>query len=343
MAIIFMDGFEDYGPAGTTGTTLQYRLSRHWGNIDSTSGSPDAQIVTGRGGGFALGEGYTSNEYSRSVDETGELIVGFAFKVSQWRKLCVFSYATFTTEQAYLQVSVSGNIYVYNNTNAVLGSTNNAPVRFNVWNYIEFRVKIGISDGEVEVILNGEQVINETGLDTGGHESSIINNFFLVPGADTKYDDLYLVDPNQAGVNTFLGAISIKALHPEADTADADFTPSTGIDNYAMVDDTLVDGSEYLSSSTVGDLDLWDYEDAPAGTTVKCVQVRTAGWSTATFATYAAVCKSGVTEYEQQSRGLATDNSILDCKSEYLEVDPDTSVAWALAGFNSAQFGVKRK
>ena len=63
---------------------------------------------------------------------------------------------------------------------------------------------------------------------------------------------------------TRLGESGVAVLYPSADTADADWTPSTGTDHYATVDETTVNGDAgYVASGTVGDLDLYEIGDLP--------------------------------------------------------------------------------
>jgi hypothetical protein len=344
MGIVFLEGFEDYGPAGTTGTQLRDRLSRYWGNPDTTTGSPDSQIVAGRGGGLACYLGYYQNEMCILIDKTDELICGFAFKAEGFGTLCNFSYSTPLQEQAYLSVSASGNLYVRDTSGVAYGGTSNAPIKFGVWHYVEMRVKIGTVDGEVEVWLNGEQVINLTGLDTDNGNANIHRVFFDTgTNVSTYYDDIYLVDPNKSGISTFLGPINIKPIRPIADTAEADFTPSTGVDHYAMVDDETPTLSENLSASTLNDFDLWDYGNVDTDAqSIEAIQIRTACRSDGTAISYAPVCKSGGTEYDQTTKGVV-DPSIMYCRSDVLETNPNTSTAWTPTTLNAAQFGVKRK
>jgi hypothetical protein len=56
----------------------------------------------------------------------------------------------------------------------------------------------------------------------------------------------------------------VDVLYPNADTADADRSPSAGTDHYAVVDETTVNGdTDYVASGTAGDLDLYEVGDLP--------------------------------------------------------------------------------
>jgi hypothetical protein len=58
-------------------------------------------------------------------------------------------------------------------------------------------------------------------------------------------DDVYITN-----TSTRLGESRVVVLYPNADTADADWTRSTGVDHYATVDETTVNGDTDTSSAS---------------------------------------------------------------------------------------------
>lgn len=79
-------------------------------------------------------------------------------------------------------------------------------------------------------------------------------------GLDATYRDLYVTD------DEFLGDCEVRLLVPDADGDDGDFTPSSGTDDFAMVDEVPADDeTTTLSSDTVGDKVLVHVENLPAG------------------------------------------------------------------------------
>ena len=85
-------------------------------------------------------------------------------------------------------------------------------------------------------------------------------------------DDVYVTN-----TSTRLGESRVAVLYPSADTAHADWTPSTGTDHYALVDETTVNSdTDYVASGTVGDLDLYEVGDLPfTPESIHAVQVTT--------------------------------------------------------------------
>jgi hypothetical protein len=181
------------------------------------------------------------------------------------------------------------------------------------------------------------------GVDTQIDGSNAVSrSLYLCAAAQyCSFDDLYLLDTSTPGHNDFLGPIHIKSLHPNGDTTTADMTPSTGVDHYALVDDTNPDIAEYLTADAVNETDIWDYEDVPSDSQVKAIQINTSAYTDGTLEHFSPIVRSGGTNYEQTQ--VPVFDQVLDYRFELLETNPDTSSAWTPSTLNAAQFGVKRK
>ena len=124
--------------------------------------------------------------------------------------------------------------------------------------YLEIEAVIHGSTGSVKVCKNGVQVISATGVNTKGQSQDGVSTLRLrMPGttawAACNVDDVYVAD-----AATRLGDSRVITLVPDGDTGDKDWSPSSGEDNYAMVDEEQVDGdTSYVASSTPGDLDFY--------------------------------------------------------------------------------------
>jgi hypothetical protein len=103
-----------------------------------------------------------------------------------------------------------------------------------------------------------------SGVDTKQQTADTIT-FFRLYGTDGtgaqpnvfSWDDIYVTDQG-----TRLGECRVVTLYPNGATADADWTPSGGEDNYEQVDESQVDGdTSYVASDTPGDLDIYTVTD----------------------------------------------------------------------------------
>ena len=100
----------------------------------------------------------------------------------------------------------------------------------------------------------GTRQQTEVGVDRIRFQLNGLNQF-----TTPTIDDVYVTNSGAR-----LGESRVAALYPNADTADADWTPSTGTDHYALVDETTVNSdADYVASGTVGDLDLYETGDLP--------------------------------------------------------------------------------
>jgi hypothetical protein len=141
---------------------------------------------------------------------------------------------------------------------------------------------------------------------------------------DLYVDDVYVCDTSGAQNNDFLGDVRVETLRPDADTAQADWTPSTGTDHYAVVDDAPgYDGADYVESDTAGHVDLWEYGDlGSTPQSIHAVQLVTAMQKTDAGTREArALLKSGTTTANGATRQLSTTWEQFE---DLHETDPDT-------------------
>jgi hypothetical protein len=148
------------------------------------------------------------------------------------------------------------------------------------------------------------------------------------------YDDLYMTN-----TATRVGERRIDVLRPSADTAQKDWTPSTGTNNSALVDDTTFnDDTDYVSASTVGNKDLYDIGNlgfTPAAITALQVTYR-ARKDDATTREIRANVKSGSTTANGATKGMTTSYQTF---FDIYETDPATSAAWTTSAVNALQIG----
>lgn len=345
MGIIKFDGFEGYGPDGTncySDSTMARRMNGRWNRLDADS-TPGSRIASARGGlSFDL---YTAsgNSWYTWFEDITSLVLGFAFRpVTTSGEIVNFRHGF--SGSMKLSFDVSGRLTITNANSSVVG-TSVVVIKFRRWNYIEVKVTFSNTAGTVVVQCNGKEVINLSGQDFEAVSSHPhCDNLRWFYRADTQMDDMYLIDQSTGGLTDFLGPVIVRRVKPSADTATADFTPSTGIDHYACVDNDRADETDYLESSTLTDDELWDYENVPSEIdTIQAISIETFIAATGVQAKKAAsICESGASGV--QEIGLrATISPDWEQFIDIMEDDPDTSSPWTPSGFNAAQFGVRHK
>ena len=129
----------------------------------------------------------------------------------------------------------------------------------NLWENLQFHIKVADTGGVIQMKLDGNLVIDYTGDTKPGTGTEItrirINHNVNGDKYQAYYDDLII------GTGDWSGDYRFEALNPVADTAQKDFTPSTGTDNYACIDEVPAATADYVYTSTNGAKDLYELSD----------------------------------------------------------------------------------
>jgi hypothetical protein len=164
------------------------------------------------------------------------------------------------------RTSVSGTLLATSSGHAPIPLTNQ-------WHH--FQVKVALrSDGAgvCEVRLNGVTVINYTGQTAGvtGDVTQIQLPSATGGSGDLLYDDMWVCDgvdgtaTQGAPNNSFLGDLKVATMLPTAAGDTTQFTPSTGVTNWSLVDENPANTTDYVSTSVSGNRDLYQFSDLPA-------------------------------------------------------------------------------
>jgi len=337
MSVIYMDGMDLY--ANSAG------LARR--GYTGTPGSPNGfQTTGGRFGGGCISLDANANPFYIAAAAGDTYSCGFAFKTD--------TMASYTTGKGVvgfynggaggtlinkIGVDVNGALVFGRGdftTNKVLASANGL-ITTGVWNFVEVVVTRHASAGAVAIYFNGSQVASTTGVNTGS--ASIDTLAFAITG-DNPNGSRYLDDMFCTNTAVSLGDCKVETIRPTADTATKQWTRSTGSNNFANVDDTggVNDDSDYNSSSTVGQKDLFDMADL--GTTpssIYAVQaVLVSRKDDATTRELRTNMKNGSTTTNGTTRGQATTYSNF---VDLYTVNPDTAAAFTPSDVNSLQLG----
>lgn len=221
---------------------------------------------------------------------------------------------------------------------------------FGRWYVVELYAKIHATTGTAVVKVNNVTDLNYTG-DTDAAGSAIISRvrFGNSRSATINYhyiylDDIGINDTTGSYQNSWVGQGGVRLLKPNADGAQTDWAPSSGTVHYTMVDDVPDDAdTTYISSQTVGHIDLFDIEDLDS--TIDAIDLVEPCWqaalATAGFEHIRPVLRHGTANYPGSTASItdvAPSYQLYKGTAWYL--NPAGS-AWSTADVNALQVGVE--
>ena len=144
-------------------------------------------------------------------------------------------------------------------------------------------------------------------------------------------------------LHCFIGPIKVETLFPSSEGTTINFTPSTGTDNSANVDDNpKTDDTDYNSSlDTASNKDLFVTENLSGITgNIKAVQVV----NQARVEEPGAIGLQSIVAEGTPTQGTGSVVEIIDTDDYFLvshifEVNPDTSSAWVVSEVNGMEIG----
>jgi hypothetical protein len=341
VSIIFIEGFDYYASVANV-------AAANW-TINSTSG---ASLPAGRFGGQCLRHSGNSQRLtSRTFAGTNTITLGVAIKfedpenVSGNHPVIAFMTAA-AAAQFRIGLNTSGQVFIQLGTSTILATSTEAGPVFaaGVWYYLEVEAFVHDTTGFVRVYRDGNLLVEATNVDTRGQAGTDLIELIRFIGNNgggtsdgpnvISIDDIYVLDDS-----TRLGQCRVSTLLPNADTADADWTPLGAGSHFAEVDDDNGDTS-YIASATTTDLDMFDVEDLPfTPQTVHAVQV---SWRAR---------KDDAATREVRSRirsdAATADGATRTLTSSYLyyhdvfEQDPDAAGPWTGAAVAALEIGVE--
>lgn len=339
MALLFIDGFDHYATAD---------ILKKWTVVNSAVWISNV----GRRAGSGL---YVNNNtayiYKAISPSSATAIVGGAFNISSAGAVPLFiGGGPLNYTHIFLEMAANGAINVYRQGNGLapytpqatlLGTTEADVVGFSSWSYIELKVYVHDSNGTVDVRVNGVSKLSLSSQDTA-YNGTTISIAGCGYGAYYYVDDFYICDTSGSTNNDFLGDVCVDAHYPTAEGATHDWTPSTGANNAALIDETAPNTTDYNSTSTLNAVDTFMIEDLKnTGSNLLGVQLN--------------LCHSkedaGDCLIAPVSRPVSTDipgTDVAPSLSSYVynttmyEVNPGNSAPWTESAFNATEFGYKK-
>jgi len=342
MTLLYMNGLDGF-------TNIADALAS---DADLTDVSGYSAILTtgGRFGGGALRTQYGGFEVAAPAPQGATRYLGYAYNapIASNRGDMITAINSNGSDVCGVTLYPNGQVQGFVGSSTLVGSISSVLIIPNVWNWIEFKIKMGTNNtnGEMALRINGVEVFNLTGIDT--YDSTYTLRGFqlgLVSRNEYSYvDDLVIWDDQGSVNNTWLGDLRIDTLVPNGAGTYGSLTPNTGLD-YQAVDDTpsandgdttyiAGTGAAVKSSFTMGDLP--STSSAILGVMVEArVRKTDAG-----DITYKTLMRSGSTDRtDAASRSPVT--SYVQQQGDIVELDPADSTAWTDADVNALEAGVE--
>lgn len=341
MALQFCDGFDSYA--------VQSDIVGKWGGIRYTT-SGDVAFVsgTGRFGGGAVRLTSTNGALVRKLaPTTDELFVWLAAFPRSYptANVSLLLFEDATGNAAVLRVNTGGAVYGSQmGTTAAVTPTSPQSFALNEWNTLAVHYKCAEANGASgggrrRVILNGVEQFDFTGgpvidrVAVGGMRSGAGNEWDI--------DDVVLCDASGDYMNALLtGDLKIETLRPTTDSGSGGWTPSTGIDHVALIDDVGPNDADYLTAVTAGTRDLFTLADpaaAPLLTHALMVNARARRTDTAAKALRPLV-RVNAADNLSPDRTLTNQFAVLQ---HPVYRNPDGGAAWTGTNLNAALIGVE--
>lgn len=344
MALLWVEGFDQYGSSGTVNVTVQSA------KYNTDSGSRDLTAATGRTGNCVrIDFGNLNAMLTPPLTTNLTLITGFAYYVESVSEAAS---RFFTIRQDTVDGSTVGydciDLLSINQTIMLsmfgtgVNTSANVITSVNTWYYIEVKVYCHDTNGTVEVRVDGTPIITYSG-DTRQASfwdyNSMVGFRGAAAAANIRIDDWYVCDGSGTTCNDFLGDCKVYTLFPDGD-ASGNMTANSGSDEYAMVNDATVNVTNYIKDTTSGNQAVFTYGGLPVTpNTVYGVMVTTeAEMSGNLYKGMKTLSQNGSgTINAHTSAPVREDISVM---TEVFGVNADGNT-WTPALVNDARFGVR--
>jgi hypothetical protein len=241
-----------------------------------------------------------------------------------------------TSANGRFRVGANINVRIVSNRLALyrdntLLATGTAVVNLGTYYNLQMFVKANATTGRVILRVDGLEDIDFTGNTGSGALTFVgIQDSGSGSGVRVAVDNVIVRDDDWPGDVRFVG------LNPNADTLTKDWTPQTGTDNFAMVNNAS--DASYVETDGDGDRDLYEVANwSGAGLTpVTVVQWVRARKETADNQQVKALLVSGATESDETFDLLTSYDGM---EGIIYENDPDTTALWTNGGINGITIG----
>jgi hypothetical protein len=331
MTLLFIDGFDHY--------TSSQMVEK--GYITVSSGGISSSYARFEGQGW---RGNNINHYFEKDIGVNKSTIYFGIAIkkvidiapqysSNYPLLTIYDEARAMQIRIHLMPAFS--LKVYDGASNVLGESSNSVFPDQRWCYLEVKIIISDTVGEVEIKVDEAQVLNLTSKDTKNGTDYIryIRYRAINASQETWFDDFYIDDAQ------FHGDSRVLFFFPEENGSYSDFTPSAG-SNYENVDEVTPDDDDtYNVGNDEGDKDSYGVDASGVSGIVRGVQVSNLLRKTGTLSVKTKeLLKTGGSDFLGDEKTLSTDYHY---GVKLWENNPDTSNPWTPSEVDAAEFGVE--
>jgi len=261
MSRIFIDGFED---AEDLSDDL-YLWDTATGSLFAHAGVPGAT------GNFSC-KILSGAELGKELSPLSTVYIGLKIRVTSTANLQIRFRDASDNIQGWIYVDGTSlynwNIYIKRDdgeNEAIVAYTS---YEANGWVHLQVKFEnVDDTDKNVQVRLDGAAKANVSYSNTNADSATTAKLVFDSDSSDIWIDDVAIDDAE------WVGETAIYLLSPDADGTTNEWSPSTGSDNYAMVDEVPAGTGDYVETDTVDDLELYGLADLPVSNEdIKCIQ-----------------------------------------------------------------------
>jgi hypothetical protein len=344
MALLWIDGFEGYGPPQISSAITSLLQQRRYGVQDDRW-----YVGVGRVGGYCcyhFTTGATSAITTPALTIDPTLTIGCALS---WQVVeAITTIELFDGATKGINITIHPHNYPSIITlslgDTTLATYSSSTLLLDTWYYLEMKVFCHPTSGTVEVRIDGKTIILLAGINTQAGANTYHDKVRISLYLKQFLDDFYICDATGSGVNGFQGICRIIGLFPSADTEIVDWTPNSGTTHYNRVDENPADGNTtYISSSTQTDTDLFTYPSLinyDGNGEILGIQLNTEASLSAgdSIILESPIVSNGATDLGPDY--TLTSSSYYEYQ-HISEFDPNTNQPWTAAGLNAAQIGVR--
>jgi hypothetical protein len=343
MAILYVTGWEGGSLPwySTSKAAWQFSFS-----IMSSSASYQHRTSSGVGGNYAMLPYNAAYCIAGTVDATQSRWLHFYARPENPSPATNLSvqFAIDGAAQCTVQFLTTGSI-VFLRGNTIL-QTNTAVFNPNVSHWFAIEC-IATDTGSITVYLDGNPTpvasasgdFQNSATTSGWNHFGWASSFANGGGLNQNYwyiDDIIVTDSTTGKVAEHY----IYPIIPNGDTAQSDFTPSTGVNGFAVVDDIPANDSDYNSATASGNEDRYTFSNPPAAVSILCANFCARVTRDGSLTQGQISVKSGTTTVYSTAETLPASPTYYDMQY-IVETDPDTGVAWTDAGVQAVEAGFK--
>jgi hypothetical protein len=275
-------------------------------------------------------------------------VLGFAYKISALPALDMSMVQIWNASAAQISLTLSTGGALSVRRGGLAGTvlvTTSTTISSATFYFIELKIVFHDTTGTYEVRIDGVNEGSGTGADTvasgsAGWDSLVFGASPTTHNENVDIDDLYVCDGSGGVEDTFLGDHRVVCIVASSGSGtNTDWTPSTGTDHGALVDENPPNTTDYNSSDTSGDRDTYNFAAVGVAGTVKALQhVNLVSAQVAGVRSVGPVSRIGGVNYDGTGTVVGSDWTF---QRDIKRVSPATSTAWTVSEIDGAEFGVK--